>query len=120
MAAFSTSASLRTLSSSVKLYRKKPFTRPKITVLPQSNPLLSQNLRLSAATTPRSFICKSQSNNRSDASTPRPDQSAPDHFPHQAVLHLLLEGDTGPAGGVAGHAGSSVAGGGADAGCKGV
>ncbi|KAG5535262.1 hypothetical protein RHGRI_023146 [Rhododendron griersonianum] len=72
MTAFSTSASLRSLSSSVQLSQKNQhhFTRPKTTVFHQSNPLLSQDLLLSAAATPRSLICKSQSNNRSDASTP--------------------------------------------------
>ncbi|KAG5535263.1 hypothetical protein RHGRI_023147 [Rhododendron griersonianum] len=74
MAAFSTSASLRTFSSSLKLSPKATTTptAQKQLFFRQSNPLFSQNLRLAAAgaAATRSFICKSQSNNRSDASTP--------------------------------------------------
>ncbi|XP_058179176.1 allene oxide cyclase, chloroplastic-like [Rhododendron vialii] len=74
MAAFSTSASLRTFSASLKLSPKTTTTSPaqKQLFFRQSNPLFSQNLCLAAAggAATRSFICKSQSNNRPDASTP--------------------------------------------------
>lgn len=69
MAASSTSAAIRTVSSTVKLPPTAAASSPAPKLLPfkLSNPLNTRNLRLTAAA--RSFTCKSQSN---PTDAPRP------------------------------------------------